>query len=272
MKLWFLKCARKIIKKYFLLCLIVTPTYHLRKPISIFSSLNSILENIDNEKPIGIVLTGDFNARSSYFWGDDADTREGQILSEMSIFINLEQLICERTHVRDDGSQSCIDLIFTNQRFAFTDVQIIPHSEKQFKHLIVYGKINFSVPCQPPYKRKICDYSHANYANISEVLNNIDWVNIILNENVDEITTCFFERLMLVMSENISNKIVTCSDKDALWINIEVKSAIRRNSRVYQKWVLTGRNSCTKDNVRKVQNDTNRRLALKHSGKLLNVL
>ena len=33
-----------------------------------FSSLNSILEKIDNEKPIGIVLTGDFNARSSYFF------------------------------------------------------------------------------------------------------------------------------------------------------------------------------------------------------------
>ena len=78
------------------------------------------------------------------------------------------------------------------------------------------------------------------------------------NKNVDEMTTCFSERLMIVMSENIPNKIVTCSDKDAPWINNEVKSAIRRNSRVYRKWVLRGRNSCTKDNVRKVQNDTYR--------------
>ena len=57
------------------------------------------------------------------------------------------------------------------------------------------------------------------------------------------------------MLVNIPNKIVTCSDKDAPWINNEVTSAIRRNSRVYRKWVL---NSCTKDNVRKVQNDSNR--------------
>ena len=42
------------------------------------------------------------------------------------------------------------------------------------------------------------------------------------------------------MSENIPNKIVTCSDKDTPWINNEVKSAIRRNSRDYRKWVLRG--------------------------------
>ena len=142
----------------------------------------------NNKKPLGIVLTGDFNARSSYSSGDDADTREDQILSEMSIFNNLEQLICEPTHIRDDGSQFCIDLIFT-------DVQIIPRSEKQSKHLIVHGKINFSVPSPPPYKRKIWDYSHANYANISAVLNNIDWVNIYFKKNVDEMTTFFSESL-----------------------------------------------------------------------------
>ena len=96
---------------------------------------------------------------------------------------------------------------------------------------------------------------------------------------------------MLVMSENIPNKIVTCSDKDAPWINNEVKSAIKGNSRVYRKCVLRGRNSCRKDNVRKVQNDTNRLItknkkvyfnnlgsksndspSLKHFGQLLNVL
>ena len=120
-----------------------------------FSSLNNIIEKIDSEKPIGIILTGDFNARSSFFWENDADTREGQILCELSISNNLEELTCEPTHIRDDGSQSCIDLIFTDQKYAFTDVQVIPHFETQSKHLIVHGKINFGVPCPPPYKRKI---------------------------------------------------------------------------------------------------------------------
>ena len=223
-----------------------------------FSSLNIIIERIDSEKPIGIILTGDFNARSPFFWENDADTKEGQVLCELAISNHLEELICEPTHIRDDGSQSCIDLIFTDQKYAFTNVQVIPHSESQSKHLIVHGKINFSVPCPPPYKGKIWDYEQANYTKISEELNKVDWENLFLNKDVDEMTKFFSETYMLILSENIPNRIVTFNDKDAPWITIDVKSAIRRNYRVYRKWVLRGRSLTEKDLVRTVQNETNR--------------
>ena len=55
-----------------------------------------------------------------------------------------------------------------------------------------------------------------------------------------------------------SNKIITCNDKDAPWITPKVKSAIRCNSRVYRKWVQRGRISGERDNVREVQNSTNK--------------
>ena len=223
-----------------------------------FSSLNRIVEKVDSEKPIGIILTGDFNARSSYFWEDDTDTREGQTLCELSISNNLEELISEPTHIRDDGSQSCIDLIFTDQKYAFTDVQVIPHSEAQSKHLIVHGKINFSVPCPPPYRRKVWNYDRANPTKISADWNSVDWDNSFLNRDINEMASIFSEKFMLIMSENIPNRIVTCNDKDAPWINSEVKSAIRRNYRVYRKWVLRGRIPSEKDHVRSVQNATNR--------------
>ena len=38
-------------------------------------------------------------------------TREGRL------FNNLEEQINEPTHIRDDGSQSCIDLICTDQPY-----------------------------------------------------------------------------------------------------------------------------------------------------------
>ena len=48
------------------------------------------------------------------------------------------------------------------------------------------------------------------------------------------------------------------SDKDAHWITPKVKSAIRRNSRVYRKWVKRGRIPEDRDNIREVQNTTNK--------------
>ena len=50
-------------------------------------------------------------------------------------------------------------------------------------------------------------------------------------------TNFFSEKFMLIMFQNIPNRIVTCNDKDVPWITPEVKSAIKRNSRVYRKWV-----------------------------------
>ena len=83
-----------------------------------FSSLNDIVEKMSNEKPMAVVLTGDFNARSSFSWENAADTRGGRLLSEISTLNNLEELVSEPTHLRDDGTQTCIDFICTHQPFA----------------------------------------------------------------------------------------------------------------------------------------------------------
>ena len=52
----------------------------------------------------------------------------------------------------------------------------------------------------------------------------------------------FADTFLTILSQNISNEIITCNDKDAPWITPKVKSAIRRNSRVYRKWVNRGKN------------------------------
>ena len=135
---------------------------------------------------------------------------------------------------------------------------VIPHSESQSKHLIVHGKLNFSVPSPPPYKRKVWDYEKANYRKICEEISLIDWESNFCSKSIDEMEVFFSERFLSIISRNIPNKIITCNDKDAPWITNEVKSAIRRNHRVYQKWVLRGRLPNNKDYVRTVQRDTNK--------------
>ena len=68
-------------------------------------------------------------------------------------------------------------------------------------------------------------------------------------------TSCLPERLMLVMSYQIELLLVLTRIPLGL---ITKLSLLLGEILVYRKWVLRGRNSCTKDNVRKVQNDTNR--------------
>ena len=59
---------------------------------------------------------------------------------------------------------------------------------------------------------------------------------------------------MGVMSKFIPNKIITCNDKDPPLITPEIKTAIKRKHRVYNKYVRQGRRPDEWDNVRLIRN------------------
>ena len=221
-------------------------------------SLENIYDRIRNENPTVTIITGDFNARSPVFWEGDAETREGCLFSEFFISNNLDELINEPTHIRDDGSQSCIDLISTDQQYLFTDSGVLPSLDPHSKHNIIYGHINVSFPCPPPYKRKIWDYKSAEVDSIRNEISGTDWNSLFFNLNVSEMSIVFTDLFVGLISKYVPNKIITCNDKDAPWITPKLKTAIRRNARVYRKWVKRGRKEQEHDNVREVQNITNK--------------
>jgi len=171
---------------------------------------------------------------------------------------NLEELINEPTHIRDDGSQSCIDLICTDQPFIFNDTGVLPTLDPHSKHNIIHGTLNFNTPRPPPYKRKVWLYKSAKIDLIRKDLLNTDWHSLFFALNVNEMTLVFTDVVLDIFSKYIDNKIITFTNKDAPWITPAVKSAIRRNSRVYRKWFKRGRNHNDHENVRNVQNLTNK--------------
>ena len=179
------------------------------------------------------------------------------MLNDFLISNNLEELINEPTHIRNDGSQSCIDLICTNQPFFFTDTGVLPSLDSHSKHNIIYGTLNFNTPRPPPYKRKVWLYKSAKINLIRKNLLNTDWNTLFSALNVNEMSLVFTDVVLDIFSKHINNKTVIINNKDAPWITPLVKSAIRRNCRTYRKWVKQGRIQADHNHVREVQNLTN---------------
>ena len=102
------------------------------------------------------------------------------------------------------------------------------------------------------------DYNLANIQAIRNHLNNINWEVLFLNKSPDEMVEVFNNVFLVTMATFIPNKIVTINDKDAPWVTPEVKSALRRNSRLYNKWVKNDRIHSSKDVVNRSQMDTNK--------------
>ena len=54
------------------------------------------------------------------------ETNEGRLFNDFRIANSLEKIINEPTHAQDDGSQTCIDLICTDQPFIFINSGVLP--------------------------------------------------------------------------------------------------------------------------------------------------
>ena len=112
-----------------------------------------LLTLIYQEDPYSVIVTGDFNRRSSLWWSDDVTNIEGELLEPLTSSFDLHQLVSEPTHFIGNR-KSCIGLIFTNQASLFAETEVHPSLDPLCHHNIISGKINIRCPPVPPFNRQ----------------------------------------------------------------------------------------------------------------------
>ena len=97
------------------------------------------------------IILGDFNTGSSSWWKEDKTTMDGTHLGALTSLLNFYQLIQEPTHLLP-YSNSCIDLIFTDQPNLAVDCGT--HSSLNFKchQQITHCQLYLNIEYSPPYQ------------------------------------------------------------------------------------------------------------------------
>ena len=114
-------------------------------------------------------------------------------------------------------------------------------SNTKYKRQIQSTNVKYKVQTSnTKYKRQI-QSTNVKYGTkmdrIRADLLNVNWNVLFFNLNVNEMTLGFTDIFFEIMSKHITHKSVTCNDKDATWIALQVKTVSKRNSRVYRKCV-----------------------------------
>ena len=249
-------------KKVFFILSYRSPSYNSTAEVDDYcNKLQVLIDRINKEKPSMVVLTGDFNARSPLFWDQEADeTLPGRKLSELMLLNRMDQIIDEPTHFPRDNIETCIDLVLTDQPNFVVHSGVIQSPDPRCKHQIINGKINFTIPCPPPYKRKLWSFNRANIDGIRANMRAINWDEYLSDKSVDDMVLHFTKTFLDIMSCNIPNRVVTIDDRDAPWITPEVKQAIKKNHRVFNKWKSKGKPDIGKNIVKAVNQDTNSKI------------
>ena len=129
-------------------------------------NLEQLICDIIAKNPLFVLITVDFNARSSNWWKNDHSTSEGTQVDSLTTSYGLSQIISDPTHILPNSS-SCIGLIFTN-------------------HQIIFAKFNLKEKYPPLYKRLIWNYKNADIPSINRAVDIFDWGNSFKGKNVND--------------------------------------------------------------------------------------
>ena len=113
------------------------------------NKFENLLSNLSDENPYAIIISGDFNCRSSQWWGNENENDEGKRFEPLVSDLGLHQLIREPTHLMGDH-KLCIDLILTDQPNIFIDSGVHPSLHVLCHHQIVYGRVSTNNPTLSP--------------------------------------------------------------------------------------------------------------------------
>ena len=77
-------------------------------------------DHMADKNPYLMVVLGDFNAKLNSWYRNDSTDIEGSKIDILTSTFGFHQIINEATHILNNSS-SCIDLIFTSQRYLVTE-------------------------------------------------------------------------------------------------------------------------------------------------------
>ena len=129
-------------------------------------------------------------------------------------------------------SNSCIDLLFTNQFDMALNSGVSPSIHRCCHYHMVFAKVNLKIFHPPPYNRRIWDHSNANHEAINNVIGCFDWGKAFSNVNVHTQVRLFNETLFNIFMNFVPNKLITVDD---------IKKLLKDKSRLYKLYIKNGR-------------------------------
>ena len=132
-------------KKILFATIYCSPRQNSEQFENFIDKLQTALNSMQNDRPHSLILTGDFNCRSTQWWAQELIIQRGIGLDELIKTNNLHQLIYVPTNIRNEG-MSCIDLIITDQPDIIIEAGADPSLDEHCQHQNIYGKLGFAYP------------------------------------------------------------------------------------------------------------------------------
>ena len=209
-----------------------------------------LLSKLHAENPFCVIITGDFNCRSTQWWENDIENDEGKLFEPVTSDLGLHQLISEPKHLMGD-SRSCIDLILTDQPNLIIESGVHPSL-----HEHCHGQLSVSNIARPPCTRRIWYYDKADFVAIMESIEMFNWHEHLKQiKSPNEQVKLFNEVLLNIYSNLIPNQFKTTQPRKLPWITQDVKRFLRKKNHAYRTFMKNGQPEDKLEGIQKMVAD-----------------
>ena len=216
-------------------------------------SFEQMIGDIIAKNPLFVLITGDFNVRSTNWWKNDLSTSESTQLDSLTTSYGLSQIISDPTHILPNSS-SCIDFIFTNQPNLVTESGVHPYLHPNCHHQIVFAKLHLKVEYPPLYERLIWDYKNEDIPSINRAIDIFDRGNSFEGKNVHEQVHFFNKTILNIFHNYISNKNILCNDKNPPWFNNEIRKILTMKNEIFEQYIANGKSQTDYERLQLISN------------------
>ena len=135
---------------------------------------------------------------------------------------------------------SFIDLLFCTNQNTIPNYRVNVSIFDKCHHNIIFGKVNIRVPLPPLYIHELWNYSQGNVENIKYAISNFNWSNAFGNLSVDGKVKHLNETLLNIFQNYIPNKKIKCDHCQAPWINDNIRSSLKKRSKLTKIYYKNG--------------------------------
>ena len=188
-----------------------------RPPSSNINYWNLIEESIHkvNNTTQKFIILGDFN--------NDILTNASPHLLQIMNRYQLTQYIKKPTRITE-SSQTCLDLILCQCPSIIVSTDVLPAVCSD--HSVPYARIKNEVPKNQSFKRIIYNYNKLDIEKFCNLLNLIDWAEIINDRTIDESAELFSRVLLENAKVCMPCKTITVRPYDVPWMTDEIRTLI----------------------------------------------
>ena len=162
-------------------------------------------------------------------------------IDSLATIYGLQKPISDPTHILPDSS-TCIDLIFTDQPNLVADSGVYPSLHTNCHHQITFCSFNLIIEYPTLYLCLVWDYKRASVNSIKVSLDQVNWPTILSNKNVHQQVNLWNSIILNILTNYVSNKVITIDDKDPPWTTDFIKSKIEWQNSIYRTFENSSKN------------------------------